>query len=114
MTDYVYEPSVEMSIPFRREYIPYKVPRNGPGYLAGDFPGGVTTVDGVPTAATVRVLLRTAPGHPGDGALVAEIASAPDGTWRVEGLDPALRFDVVGRKTTFNDVIVANVTPKVP
>lgn len=85
----------------------------GSGYLAGSFPGGITTVDGVPTAATVRVLYRPGPGQPGDGALVAEVQSAADGSWRVDGLDPALKFDVVGRKAWFNDVIMSNVSPKV-
>lgn len=85
----------------------------GNGYLAGSFPGGITTVDGVPTPATVRVLYRPGPGQPGDGALVAEVQSAADGSWRVDGLDPALKFDVVGRKAWFNDVIMSNVSPKV-
>lgn len=85
----------------------------GSGYLAGTFPGGITTVDGVPTPATVRVLYRPASGQPGDGALVAEVQSAADGSWRVDGLDPALKFDVVGRKAWFNDVIMSNVSPKV-
>lgn len=85
----------------------------GQGHLAGSFPGGITTVDGVPTAATVRVLYRPAAGQPGDGALVAEVQSAPDGSWRVDGLDPTLKFDVVGRKPWFNDVIMSNVSPKV-
>lgn len=83
------------------------------GYLAGDFPGGITTVDGAPVEATVRVLLRSI--DPAlDGLVMAEVKSAPSGTWRVEGLNPNLRYDVVGRKAGFNDVIMANVTPKNP
>lgn len=84
---------------------------SGAGYLAGEFPDGITTVGGVPVAATVLVRLRK-PGHPHDGALVAVTESLPDGTWRVDGLNTALRFDVVGRKDGHNDVIVAGVTPK--
>lgn len=91
----------------------FKMRLDRSGYLAGSFPGGITTVDGVPTAATVRVLYRPGPGQPGDGALVAEVQSAADGSWRVDGLDPALKFDVVGRKAWFNDVIMSNVSPKV-
>lgn len=87
--------------------------RAGTGYLAGEFPDGITTVEGVPVAATVRVLLRTESGHVGDGAVIAEVQSAPDGTWRVDGLNTALRYDVVGRKAGHNDVIMANVTPAV-
>lgn len=85
---------------------------SGDGYLAGEFPDGITTVDGVPIEATVLVRLRD-PGNPHDGALVAVTESLPDGTWRVDGLNTDLRFDVVGRKNNFNDVIVANVTPEV-
>lgn len=87
-------------------------PDPGPGYLAGEFPGGITTVDGVPTTATIRVIYRPLSGAPGDGAVVAEVQSAPDGTWRVDGLDPTLTFDVVGRKAGYNDVIMAAVRPE--
>ena len=88
-------------------------PLHGNGYLSGAFPGGITTVDAVPTAATVRVIYRPASGSLGDGLLVAEVESAPDGTWRVDGLNPALRYDVVGRKAGLKDVIMSNVQPKV-
>lgn len=84
--------------------------REGGGSLAGSFPAGVTSVEGVPTSATVQVKMRS-PGDPGDGAVVAEIQSAPDGTWSVTGLPTHLRYDVVGRKDGFNDVIVSNVQP---
>ena len=88
-------------------------PTTGTGFLAGEFPSGTTTVEGVPTQAEVRVLWRGPAGHPSDGVLVAKTQSAPDGTWRVDGLNPDLRYDVVGRKGGFNDVIVSNVQPVV-
>jgi len=82
----------------------------GTGYLAGTYPDGVTTVEGVPVPATVRVLLRsTDPAF--DGLFVSEVSSNVDGTWRVDGLNPNLKYDVVGRKDGFNDVIMANVSP---
>lgn len=84
----------------------------GAGFLAGEFPDGITTVEGAPVTATVRVLYRPDSGDPGDGMVVAEVQSAPDGTWRVDGLNPALKYDVVGRKNGHNDVIVANVSPE--
>lgn len=87
------------------------MPLTGDGYLAGEYPGGTTTVEGVPVSATVRILYRPESGQAGDGALVAQVQSAPDGTWRVEGLRTDLLYDVVGRKEGFNDVIVAGVTP---
>lgn len=84
----------------------------GNGYLAGEAPTGLTKVDGVPSSATIRVLLRTERGHPSDGCIVAETQSNQDGTWRVDGLNQNLRYDVVGRSEGFNDVIVANVQPE--
>lgn len=91
----------------------YVRPPKGIGYIAGTYPGGLTQVDGVPTTATVRVLHRPLSGGFADGVVVAEVESAPDGTYLVGGLDPDLRYDVVGRKDGFADVIVSNVTPKV-
>ena len=89
------------------------LPPKGNGYLAGEYPSGITTADGVPTGATVRVLYRPESGRPGDGVVVAEVQSAQDGTWRVDGLHPDYRYDVVGRLQGFNDVIMSNVAPKV-
>lgn len=86
---------------------------SGNGYLAGEYPDGTTTVEGAPQSATVRVLYRPGDGQVGDGMVVASTTSAADGTWRVDGLNPNLRYDVVGRKGGFNDVIVANVQPAV-
>lgn len=91
--------------------IEYRTPSAGQGYLAGEFPGGATTVEGVPVSATVRILYRPAADALGDGVLVAEVQSAPVGTWFVPNLNGNLKYDVVGRKEGFNDVIVAGVTP---
>jgi hypothetical protein len=85
--------------------------KGGDGYLAGEWPYGLTTFEGVPVPATVRVLLRTGMGELFDGLLIAEVQSSNVGQWRVEGLNPNYRYDVVGRKDGCNDVIVANVTP---
>lgn len=88
-------------------------PLFGDGYLAGDAPDGTTTVEGTPTPITVRVVLRTPQGSAGDGLLVAETQSNAAGLWRVEGLNPLLRYDVIGRLLGKKDVIVSDVTPKV-
>lgn len=106
------------SVPVKRpesilQFKSYVRPPKGIGYIAGTYPGGLTQVDGVPTTATVRVLHRPLSGGFADGVVVAEVESAPDGTYLVEGLDPTLRYDVVGRKDGFADVIVSNVAPKV-
>lgn len=87
------------------------LPTGGAGYLAGTHPNGITSVEGVPTSATVRVLYRPASGALADGAVVAEVRSAPDGTWRVDGLNPDYRYDVVGRLADYNDVIASEVQP---
>ena len=87
------------------------LPPSGEGYLAGDFPDGITKIEGVPGSATVRVLYRPGPGLPGDGVVIAEVQSNPDGTWRVDGLNTALRYDVVCRHGGYNDSILSNVTP---
>ena len=111
--------TVRAKNPMRTRYfdvLPSQVaisPTPGTGHLAGSFPDGITSIEGQPTSATVRVLYRPESGHPGDGAVVAQVQSAPDGTWRVDGLNPALKYDVVGRKSGHNDVIMANVQPVV-
>ena len=109
----VLPPAANVLLPFFRDTVEYHVPLSGAGRLAGDFPDGITTVDSVPIPAEVRILLRTASGAVGDGAVVAVVQSAPDGTWEVLGLPEGFTYDVVGRKNNFNDVIVANVTPEV-
>lgn len=81
---------------------------SGPGYLAGELPGGNTTLQGVPTAATVMVFYEI---DSGDWQLVRSVQSAPDGTWRVTDLNPDLTFNVVGRLAGHNDVIVTGLAP---
>lgn len=84
--------------------------QDGHGYLAGSFPDGITSVEGVPASATIRVLLRL-PGYPADGEVVAEVQSNPDGTWLVEGLNHNLKYDVICRHEGYNDMILSNVSP---
>ena len=84
------------------------------GYLAGepnpdpDGEDGVVTVDDVPAAREVRVHERAT------GRLVATTFSNPDGTWRIDGLNPALEFDVIGRDWSrqWMDVIQGAVRPE--
>lgn len=80
-------------------------PLLGLGFLSGEFPSGITTVDSVPVPATVRVLLRAT------GELMAQVQSAQDGSWIVLGLEMGKLYDVVGRKEGFKDIIVSEVTP---
>lgn len=87
------------------------VPYAGRGYLAGESPDGLTTIEGVPTDAELRVLYRPAAGAVGDGVIVQRLSSAPDGTWTAWGLNPELRYDVIARKAGQNDVIMSDVSP---
>lgn len=91
---------------------PVLKPRPGPGYLSGEPPYGLTTVKGSPASVEVRVVHRPVAGYPGDGVLVATSTSASDGTWRIDGLDPTLEFDVVFRRPEYNDMILSRVNPK--
>lgn len=99
------------SIPFARSYVEVKIPLNGLGYFGGTFPDGLTTIAGKPISALVRVLLRTPINGYGDGAVVATTQSAPDGTWRIDGIHTHLKYDVVARYDGENDVIMSNVSP---
>ena len=81
----------------------------GTGYLAGDYPLGTTKIEGVPSAVEIRVLWRGRGDD--DGCLVAKTMSKPDGTWRVDNLSPNLKYDVVARRSGFNDLIMTDVTP---
>lgn len=85
---------------------------SGPGFLAGEPPpGGTVTSDGIPVSATVRILLRGEPGHPSDGMVVREIVSETNGAWMVGNLNPEFRYDAVGRKSGYADVMVSNLKP---
>lgn len=95
---------------------PYPFPKkdfSGIGYLAGEFPKGITTIDGVPASLNVRVLWRDPDRTDSDGTVVASIQSAQDGTWRVSNLNADLRYDVLVRGVGFNDVIMSNITPAI-
>lgn len=84
----------------------------GDGTLSSKTPAALTTVDGVPTAATVMVRWRApVPGQYGDGALVATTTSSIAGEWSVTGLDHRLRYDVTARLTGENDALQSNVQP---
>ena len=77
-------------------------PLGGNGYLAGSFPGGITSVDGTPTRATVRVLYRAAEGALGDGHLVAQVEINLDSEyigmeqWKVDFLERQKARNAVG------------------
>lgn len=110
-TVYFVERHNETIFGFKRDYEEVKLQRNGLGFFGGTFPDGLTTIKGVPVSATVRVLLRTPIQGYGDGAVIASTQSAPDGTWRIEGLHTHLKYDVVARYEGQKDTIMSNVSP---
>ncbi len=80
---------------------------SGVGYLAGLLQGRGSV------SGTIRLHYHAPFTQPGDGDLVATTAVASDGSWLIENLNPALKYDVIARSTGFNDVITAGVTPAV-
>lgn len=103
----------DLFIPYKRMYEGFSLRRNGAGYFSGSFPDGTVTIAGRPISAEIRVLLRTLVNGEGDGYLAAKTQSLSDGTWRIDGLNPSLRYDVVARYDGENDVIMSDVTPMV-
>ena len=86
---------------------------DGVGYFKSTFPEHITSVDGVPVSAEVRVLLRNHPNKDYDMLVVAKVQSANDGTWEIHGLNPNFKYDVIARYTGYNDLIMSDLTPKV-
>ena len=85
---------------------------SGAGYLSGSYPDGLVTDDGVPVSADILIRIRSK-SLPLNGLLVAQVKSAPDGTWLVTNLNPDLKYDAIARLDGRNDVIGSNLTPKV-
>jgi len=83
----------------------------GNGYLGGDFPDYVTKVEGVPAQTEILVFLHRNPGDPGDGKLIKRLTTFQSGSWRVDNLNPDLRYDVVCRYDGYKDEIVSNIQP---
>lgn len=85
---------------------------NGDGYLGGDHPDGIVKENNAPIMGTVRVILKDRFGSSRDGFVVAETVTNQDGSWRVDGLNRGLRYDVVCRLSGYNDQIYSNVAPE--
>lgn len=82
----------------------------GHGYIAGEAPDGIVTLDNVPGRAEVDLLRRS------DHVWLQRQISRDDGTYRFEGLPLGVEFDVIGRDmtNTWGDVIVSRVLPYAP
>lgn len=80
----------------------------GAGYIAGELPGGLVTVNGAPGGREVEVR------HFVTRYLLAVTFSNPDGTYRVDDVDPAEEFEAIGRDwaRVYNSVIATRIRPK--
>lgn len=97
---------------FIRRFDTYQ-PKGGTGYFASTFPDYLITVEGRPAPGEIRVLLRTGGHSSGDGMLVAKTVADNTGQWRIDGLNPDFKYDVVCRVEGYKDIIFSNVKPKV-
>ena len=79
----------------------------GPAFRGAGFIAGTVTVDSVPSPRSVE--LRSRPQR----TCVLSMTSAVDGSFRFDGVQPGVLFDVIGRDVTatYEDVIVGGVTP---
>jgi len=80
---------------------------NGPGYVAGEAPDGLVTVNSAPASRYVYVIDRVS------RVVIGATWSAPNGTYRIDNLNPANVVDVIARDHagTYNDAIVSRVYP---
>jgi hypothetical protein len=85
-----------------------EAPGGGAGFIAGELPDGLVTVNSVPSAREVE--LR----HRATRRTIAITFSAADGTYRFDGLDPMQEYDVIGRdwSRTYGDFIAYAILPK--
>lgn len=77
----------------------------GTGYIGGESPNGLTTFEGLPISAIVMVF------HHDTHDFIKSTQSNTDGTWMIEGLDHTQYYDIQGRFSDKNDVIVSNIKP---
>ena len=89
---------------------PINVPAPGVGYIAGELPDGIVTLDNVPGRAFVDLLRRA------DHAWLRREVSRDDGMYLFAGLSLGVEYDLIGVDMTnvWDDVIVSRVQPYAP
>ena len=104
--DGIHEASVGSSLVISRD------PRFvGMGFFAGEAPDGLTTVYGDPIPADVFVYWRDPDDPMAQEVLVGATKSAPDGTWRITGLNYNLQYVIRARAQGYNDTTVVGAMP---
>ena len=83
------------------------VPVPGYGYIAGEAPTGIVSIDNVPGTAIIDLLTRS------DHKWVRRQVSAGDGTYRFTGLPLGVQYDLIGIDVAavWGDVIVSRIEP---
>lgn len=79
----------------------------GLGYIAGEPPDGIVTVEGAPAVRSLECR------HRQSRRVMQLTMSNPDGTYRFDNLDPLEEYDIIGRdfNREFSDVIIPAVKP---
>lgn len=83
----------------------------GAGFFAGEAPDGLTTVYGGPIPADVFVYWRDPDDPMAQEVLVGATKSAPDGTWRITGLNYNLQYVIRARAQGSDDATVVGAMP---
>ena len=80
-------------------------PNPGNGYIAGEAPDGIVTLDSVPGRAVLDLFVRTT------NLWIRREVSRLDGTYRFDALPLGVLYDIIGRDITdtWGDVIVSRV-----
>lgn len=80
----------------------------GEGYLGGDFPDGIVTIDGVPSSADMEIRLKSEDPIL-DNSLVATAKASQAGTWKVPGVSTEQQFNVIAKHEGEQDVYIPGV-----
>lgn len=82
----------------------------GLGYIAGEAPDGIVTLDNVPGCAEIDLFRRS------DRVWLRRQVSADDGSYLFDGIPLDVEYDIIGRDitNTWGDVIVGRVRPYAP
>lgn len=80
------------------------------GYVSGELPEGVVTMNNVPSRAEIILLRRS------DLGIIQRQISAADGTYRFSAIPLGVEYDLIGRDPTgtWDDVIAGRVQPYAP
>lgn len=81
---------------------------SGQGYLAGTLPSAIVTVNGIPSPRPLECR------HRKSRLTITVVMSNPDGSFRINGMDPLQEYEILARDTglIYNDVVISRVKGK--